>query len=79
MLPPMPDPQRLAWLALLELAKQMPAGWTLVGGQLVHLHCAERGGSPGRATNDIDIVVDVRALPSALDRFTSELPPGTDG
>ena len=38
----------------------------LIGGQLVRPHCAERGGSPTRPTNDADTVVDVRASPTVL-------------
>ncbi|CAM3152731.1 hypothetical protein NODU109028_00210 [Nocardioides dubius] len=51
----------------------MPHGWTLVGGQLVHLHCAERGASPTRPTNDIDAVINIRADVDLLARFTGAL------
>ena len=47
-LPPMTDAQTQGWLALLDLHDQMGTGWTLVGGQMVHLHCAERGVAPRR-------------------------------
>ena len=72
-LPPMPDPQRDAWHALMDLHDKMPTGWALVGGQMVHLHCAERGVAPTRPTNDADAAVDVRADPRALATFTSVL------
>ena len=49
-LPAMPLAQRAGWHALMELHERMPTGWTLIGGQMVHLHCAERGRSPSRPT-----------------------------
>lgn len=72
-MPPMTSAQRQAWLALMTLHQRLPAGWTLVGGQMVHLHCAERGAFPMRPTEDVDAVVDVRANQDLLARFTSEL------
>lgn len=69
----MPEEQTASWLALLDLYERLDQGWTLVGGQLVHLHCAERGRSPDRATHDADTVVDVRADPSILQTFTETL------
>jgi hypothetical protein len=39
--------QEAAWLGLLDLSERLPdAEWTLIGGQMVHLHCAERGYMP---------------------------------
>lgn len=38
--------QTASWHALLDLYERHPEGWTLVGGQMVHLHCAERDYSP---------------------------------
>lgn len=72
-LPAMPEEQTASWLALLDLFGHLPDGWTLVGGQLVHLHCAERGRFPIRATNDADTIVDVRADPTILHTFTTAL------
>lgn len=72
-LPAMGGPQEEAWRALLDLYRQLPGGWCLVGGQLVHLHCAERGVSPSRPTNDLDAVLDVRADQQMLLRFTQVL------
>jgi len=65
-LPPMLDRQRDAWWALLDLHERMPSGWALIGGQMVHLHCAERGTSPMRPTDDADVGIDVRAYPVGL-------------
>lgn len=51
----------------------MPTGWCLVGGQMVHLHCHERGSNPQRPTDDVDAALDVRSEPNALMKFTSAL------
>lgn len=71
--PVMVDAQRDAWLGLLEVAAKLSAGWCLVGGQMVHLHCWERGFGPNRPTNDGDAVLDVRGHPSILHDFTRTL------
>jgi hypothetical protein len=57
----------------MELSERVETGWTLIGGQLVHLHCAERGLTPARPTNDVDTVVDIRASPDMLETFTRAL------
>lgn len=72
-LPPMPPEQTASWLGILDVYDRLSEGWTLIGGQLVHLHCAERGSFPVRATNDADTVIDVRADPSILLTFTTIL------
>lgn len=72
-MPPMTAAQGQAWNALLDLHERKPTGWTLVGGQMVHLHCAERGADPARPTDDVDAVMDVRAEPNALLEFTRQL------
>jgi hypothetical protein len=72
-LPVMPREQTASWLGLLDLYDHFPDGWTLIGGQLVHLHCAERGQFSMRPTNDADTVVDVRANPTILHAFTQTL------
>lgn len=72
-LPAMSDAQEAAWHALMELSERVETGWTLIGGQLVHLPCAERGLTPARPTNDVDTVVDIRASPDMLETFTRAL------
>jgi hypothetical protein len=64
--------QEAAWIALLELHERVPDEWTLIGGQMVHLHCAERGYEPRRSTNDADAVVNARA-PEILGSVTRTL------
>lgn len=72
-MPAMAGPQQTAWHALMDVQVLHPTGWTLVGGQMVHLHCAERGASPSRPTDDVDAVLDVRAEPHVLHGFTTAL------
>jgi hypothetical protein len=55
----MPAEQTASWLGVLDLYDRLSEGWILIGGQLVHLHCAERGQFPIRPTNDADTVIDV--------------------
>lgn len=71
--PPMPPEQTASWLGVLDLYDRLDDGWTLIGGQMVHLHCAERGDFPVRPTNDVDAVIDVRADPTFLHAFTATL------
>jgi hypothetical protein len=73
LLPAMPPEQTASWLGVLDRYDQLSDGWTLIGGQLVHLHCAERGQFPVRPTNDADTVIDVRADPKILHTFTKTL------
>lgn len=62
-----------SWTGMLDLADEVPAGWCLVGGFMVLLHCLERGAVPTRPTDDGDAVVDVRARPTMLRDLTSSL------
>jgi hypothetical protein len=72
-LPAMSHAQAASWHGVMDLFERLDHGWTLVGGQLVHLHCAERGYAPPRPTDDIDTVIDVRADNQMLRRFTATL------
>jgi len=71
--PAMTAAQEQSWNGLLDVGDTLRDGWCLVGGQLVHLHCWERGASPTRPTDDGDAVVDVRGTTAGLHRFTAEL------
>lgn len=73
-LSPMTPAQAEGWNGLLDVAERHPSGWTLVGGQMVQLHCIERDTTPGRPTDDVDTVLDVRAEPQVLHTFTIETP-----
>lgn len=61
--------ERASWKGLAEISALMPTGWSLAGGSLVRLHVAERGGSGGRSTRDIDVILDVRAEPHSIRRI----------
>src|SRR6187402_1159576 len=76
-LPAMTGAKAASWHALMDLHERLPNHWTLVGGQMVHLHCAERRVSPERPTDDLDAVVDLRADPDSLFKFTKTLMGGT--
>jgi len=72
-MPEMTTAQEASWHALLDLAEGFPTGWTLIGGQLVQLHCAERGVRPIRPTLDADAALDVRRHPQIFTTFTEHL------
>lgn len=72
-LPAMAEAQAASWQALLDLYEHLPEGWTLIGGQMVHLHCAERGHAPLRPTDDADAVLDIKANAEILLNFTTVL------
>lgn len=75
-MPAMRQSQRAGWHALFDVHDAHPTGWTLVGGQMVHLWCAEREARPTRPTDDLDAVLDVRGEPGnpgVLMTFTTVL------
>lgn len=72
-MPAMSAAQFNAWHALFDVHDRILSEWTLIGGQLVHLHEVERGALPARPTVDADTVVDVRADPAMLESFTRAL------
>ena len=51
------------WLTLFDLAEETETDWVLVGGQMIFLLAAEHGTQLPRATDDMDVVVDVRTRP----------------
>lgn len=61
------------WDALLDIVDRVPEGWTLIGGQMVLLHGLQRDRVPPRVSEDLDLVVDVRARPSALATLVAAL------
>ena len=72
-LPPLIGGQAASWAALVELAPAFGDNWLLVGGQMVFLHEVERNATDVRPTDDIDVVVDLRAEPAGLARIHLEL------
>jgi hypothetical protein len=74
------------WHLLFDLADEVPDVWCLIGGMMVALHGLEHGRTDARPSADGDVLVDIRADPSALHRVTSFLTarllqpdPGPDG
>lgn len=65
--------QAASWHALMDLHEALPGRWTIVGGQMVHLHCAERDAFAVRPTDDADALLDVKTHPSVLEDFTAGL------
>lgn len=62
--------QRTGWVLCIDLAGDF-ADWAIAGGQMVWLHVIAAGAVPLRATEDIDVVVDLRAAPRGL-RFIDQ-------
>ena len=65
-LPPMAGGQLESWRALVELAPTLGERCLLVGGQMVLLREVERGAVETRPTDDVDVVVDLRVVPTGL-------------
>jgi len=86
-LPPLAAGQADSWAALVEVAPVLGDNWLLVGGQMVFLHEVERRSTDIRPTDDIDVVVNLRAEPAGLVRVHEALidagfsqdPPSPDG
>lgn len=62
-----------AWKLLFELAEVNDTDWLLVGGQIMYLLALEHGAELPRPTADVDVVVDVRALPGGTEWLASWL------
>lgn len=61
------------WHVLLDLCESFPDGWCIIGGQMVWLLAREYGVEPIRATEDVDVVVDIRADQRLLERMCAWL------
>lgn len=70
---PFSDAERSSWWALLDIAKHMPDGWSLTGGALIRLLLEERKHLGARATQDIDVVLDIRARRANVHNFYQAL------
>ena len=63
---PIDDAEERLWLVTHEIADLLVGlPWVLIGGQMVALLEREHGGRTGRATRDVDALMDVRALTGA--------------
>ena len=80
-LPPLDGQQAQAWDTLMAVAEDLGTGWTLIGGQMVLLHQAERspagtevvGRAALRWSYDLDVVVNLRTSRSRMGRIDSVL------
>ena len=80
-LPVLTGKQALAWDALMAVAADLGEGWTLIGGQMVLLHQAERrpaGADPAsgaglRWSYDLDVVVNLRTSRTRMSHIDSVL------
>jgi hypothetical protein len=63
--------QEESWGILLDFYPVFPTGWCLVGGQMVWLLANEYHVDPVRVTEDVDVVVDIRADQQAIKRLCS--------
>lgn len=64
-----------SWLALQEIIQILPSGWCVTGGSLVRLHLMSRAKrtTVQRATEDIDIILNVKARRSNIKDFENAL------
>jgi hypothetical protein len=69
-LPAMSAAQESAWQVLLDLDQELDQPWSLVGGQMVFLHCAEQDVPTHRSTDDGDVVLGVWTDRDALTKAT---------
>lgn len=67
------EAEKETWWALFDIALQMPDGWAITGGSLMRLLLEERRHLGARATNDIDVVLDVRARRANVSEFYEAL------
>jgi hypothetical protein len=71
-LPLLGEADAALWSALLDLAAADAEEWTLVGGQMVHLHGVRLGVQAPRVSTDLDTLVNARVV-GATRRFTKRL------
>lgn len=88
-IPKLVGAEHAAWHVVIDLADAHLPRWVLAGGLMVHLHLYEAGTTPGRATTDVDSVVDLSVgAQRATEEFSRRLQddlhmeletPSTDG
>lgn len=61
------------WHMLFDLAEVDTTSWMLIGGQMIYLLAAENGTELPRPTDDVDVVIDVRARPGGTEWFAGWL------
>lgn len=71
--PDLGDRAHRMWTTLFALATSSPAPWTLIGAHMVALHGWARGHDLIRASQDADILVNVRAVADATRAMSDAL------
>ena len=61
------------WTVLCDLADRHEADWTVIGGQMVMLHGLQANRSPGRISDDLDLMIDARVRPPMIPTFIATL------
>jgi hypothetical protein len=61
------------WEVLLELARWHSGAWTLIGGQMVFLHALERGVTPPRLSQDLDLLINARIVAHGVSRVVAAI------
>jgi hypothetical protein len=61
--------QKEGWNVLLDFTRDLSIEWCLLGGQMVWLLASEHGVDPPCATEDMDVVVDLRADAAGIKRL----------
>lgn len=64
-LPVLGDDGRL-WNALFDLSERLPVDHAIIGGVMVYLHGVTAGRQPPRVTEDVDVLFDIKVMPSSL-------------
>jgi hypothetical protein len=72
-LPDLGDTLTRVWHLLFHLSEEVPDVWCLIGGLMVALYGVQHGRTDIRPTADGDVLVDIRADPSALRQVSSFL------
>jgi hypothetical protein len=70
---PLTEEELHVWHTPFERYAAIPGGWALVGGQMGHLHCWQRGIEPPRVTTDAHLIMDIRADRQSLTRVSDFL------
>ena len=61
------------WTVLCDVSDRHRADWRVIGGQMVMLHGLQAGRSPGRVSDDLDLVIDARVRPPTIPAFIATL------
>lgn len=72
-IPELGDAHHETWSLLMNLSEESAAPWTLIGAHMVLLHLWAAGRDIQRATQDADILVDIRAVADGTERLSRQL------